>query len=77
MHVLIDQARQNQKIVEVDFFIGAWHLCFFAYFVDFSSLYSYVAVDDLPFEVGFGIYENRINNHISSRLQRNSEVFVN
>ena len=37
----------------------------FLYFTFFDG---YVAVDDLTFEVGFGIGEDRINDHFYSQL---------
>jgi hypothetical protein len=38
------------------------HLGFFADFLDFAFFDGYAAVDDLPPHIGFGVYEDGINN---------------
>jgi hypothetical protein len=54
--------------VKVSFLVGVGHLGFSADFLDFAFLDCYAAVDYLPVEVGFGVCEDRINNHVNSRL---------
>ena len=67
VNMLINQAWQNQQVVEVGFLVGVGHLGFFADFLDFAFFDGYAAVDDLPVEVGFGVCEDRINNQGGSR----------
>ena len=67
MNMLINQARQNQEVLEVGFLVGVGHLGFFADFLDFAFFDGYAAVNDLPVKVGFGVCEDRINNQGSSR----------
>jgi hypothetical protein len=54
--------------MKVGFFVGVWHMSFFANLEDFSFFDGDAAVDDLPVEIGFGVCENRINNHGFSQL---------
>ena len=61
-------SRAKQEVLEVCFFVGLWHLGFFADFLDFAFFDGYAAVDDLPVEVGFGVCEYRINNQGSHGL---------
>ena len=48
--------------------VGYWHLGFSADFLDFPFFDGYAAVNDLSDEVGFGVYENRINNQSGHSL---------
>ncbi len=68
MHMLINQSRQHKQVVEVDFLVGVGHVGFFADFIYFAFFDGEAAVYDVSVEEGFGVGEDRINNHNYSRI---------